>query len=209
METKIVNIDKENPDKEKILEAALLLKEGKLVVFPTETVYGIAVKADNPEAIKRLFIAKKRPLDKPITVLISDKKQVYELAREVPETAKKLMDKFWPGPLTIVLRKKDSVNDVLTAGSNTIGIRMPDHKVALLLIKEAGIIAAPSANISGNNPAVSAEEALKELDGLVDMIIDSGKTDIGVSSTVVDLTKEKLVILREGSIGRTTLLNIP
>lgn len=204
---KIVKIDKDNPDKDKILEAAELLKKGKLVVFPTETVYGIAVKADNPEAIKRLYIAKQRPLDKPITVLIAKKEQVDELAREVPESAKKLMDKFWPGPLTIVLKKKN-VNDVLTAGGDTVGVRMPDHKVALLLIEEVGMIAAPSANISGNNPAVSAEEALKELDGLVDMIIDSGKTDIGVSSTVVDLSKDELVILREGSISKEEMEDV-
>lgn len=187
-----VKIDPKNPDKGIIDSAAKAIREGALVVFPTETVYGIAANLLDNKAIGNLYKIKNRPFDKPFTVHISDIKIIRKMGCKVTEEAKALIDKFWPGPLTIILRSKSG---------KTIGFRMPANRIALELIRASGVpIAAPSANLSGEKAPTSAQDALKNLDGKVDIILDGGKTDIGVESTVIDLTSMPPRILREGSI---------
>ncbi len=209
MGTMIIKVDRENPNKAVIQEAALQLKEGKLVVFPTETVYGLGCNGLDAEAIKRVFEAKGRPEAKPITAHIASKDGCLKLVKNIPEKASKLIEKFCPGPITIILERKEGIGEAMSAGGKTIGIRIPDHKVALMLIEEAGVpVAAPSANISGNKPPTSGEEAMEELSGKVDIILDAGKTDIGVSSTVIDMTREPPIILRKGSITKEEIESV-
>ncbi|AMM53412.1 L-threonylcarbamoyladenylate synthase [Pyrococcus kukulkanii] len=198
--TIIINMrDKINERKLKV--AARLIREGKLVAFPTETVYGLGADALNERAVKRIFEAKGRPADNPLIVHIADFSQVYELAREVPEEAEMLARKFWPGPLTIVLPKKDVVPKVTTGGLDTVAIRMPAHEIALRLIElSERPIAAPSANISGKPSPTSAEHVIDDFYGKIECIIDGGETKIGVESTVIDLTEWPPVLLRPGGL---------
>ncbi|WP_031314237.1 L-threonylcarbamoyladenylate synthase [Caldanaerobacter subterraneus] len=199
--TKVIKIDKDNPEIELIDYAAEVIKKGGLVAFPTETVYGIGANSFDEEAVKRIFIAKGRPQDNPLILHIALMDQVYELAAEFPEKAKKLAHRFWPGPLTIVLKKSDKVPYVNTAGMNTVAIRMPSNPIAHLLIKRAGVpISAPSANVSGKPSPTDASHVIEDLYGKVDVIIDGGKCDVGLESTVVDLTEEVPVILRPGAV---------
>lgn len=201
--TIILNINKNNPEKVLIRQAALILKEGGLVAFPTETVYGLGADAFNAEAVEKIFIAKGRPASKGLIAHIADIKDVRKLAKEVPKRAELLMDKFWPGSLTIVLNKSKIVPDATTAGLDTIAIRMPANKIALALIREAKTpIAAPSANPSGEPSPVNAQQVIGYLNGKVDVIIDGGKTDIGVASTVLDLTANPPAILRQGALEK-------
>lgn len=188
-------------DRKKIRIGARFIKEGKLVAFPTETVYGLGADALNESAVKRIFEAKGRPPDNPLIVHIADFSQVYELAREVPEKAKMLAEKFWPGPLTIVLPKEDKVPYATTGGLDTVAIRMPAHEIALALIEESKRpIAAPSANISGKPSPTLAEHVADDFYGKIECIIDGGETKIGVESTVIDLTTEPPVLLRPGGL---------
>ncbi|MFH1065717.1 MAG: L-threonylcarbamoyladenylate synthase [Nanoarchaeota archaeon] len=201
--TIILKIRKDNPETILIKQAALIIKEGGLVAFPTETVYGLGADAFNAKAVEKIFIAKGRPANKALIAHIADKKDVYRLAREVPKEAELLMKKFWPGPLTIVLKKSKIVPDATSAGMDTIAIRMPANKIALALIKEAKTpIAAPSANLSGMPSPVNAAQVIENLSGKIDVIIDSGKTDLGVASTVLDMTVSPLVILRQGALAK-------
>ncbi|MCD6189218.1 MAG: threonylcarbamoyl-AMP synthase [Thermococcus sp.] len=188
-------------DRKNIRIGARFIKEGKLVAFPTETVYGLGADALNESAVKRIFEAKGRPPDNPLIVHIADFSQVYELAREVPEKAKMLAEKFWPGPLTIVLPKEDKVPYATTGGLDTVAIRMPAHEIALALIEESKRpIAAPSANISGKPSPTLAEHVADDFYGKIECIIDGGETKIGVESTVIDLTTEPPVLLRPGGL---------
>lgn len=188
-------------DRKKIRIGARFIKEGKLVAFPTETVYGLGADALNESAVKRIFEAKGRPPDNPLIVHIADFSQVYELVREVPEKAKMLAEKFWPGPLTIVLPKEDKVPYATTGGLDTVAIRMPAHEIALALIEESKRpIAAPSANISGKPSPTLAEHVADDFYGKIECIIDGGETKIGVESTVIDLTTEPPVLLRPGGL---------
>ncbi|MFA4669794.1 L-threonylcarbamoyladenylate synthase [Pyrococcus kukulkanii] len=198
--TIIINMrDKINERKLKV--AARLIREGKLVAFPTETVYGLGADALNERAVKRIFEAKGRPADNPLIVHIADFSQVYELAREVPEEAEMLARKFWPGPLTIVLPRRKVVPKVTTGGLDTVAIRMPAHEIALRLIKlSERPIAAPSANISGKPSPTSAEHVIDDFYGKIECIIDGGETKIGVESTVIDLTEWPPVLLRPGGL---------
>lgn len=201
--TIILKIKKENPEKILIRQAAFVIKEGGLVAFPTETVYGLGADALNPEAVEKIFEAKGRPADNPLIAHIADVKDVYRLAKEVPKEAELLMKEFWPGPLTIVLKKKPIVPDIVTAELDTIAIRMPSHKVALALIKEAKTpIAAPSANLSGKPSPTDASHVIEDMMGKAGVIIDSGKTDIGVESTVIDMTVKPRLILRPGGLPK-------
>lgn len=200
-ETIVLKVDKENPEYEKIKLAAYVIREGGLVAFPTETVYGLGADALNPEAVRKIYIAKMRPLDNPIIVHISRKEDVYKLAVEVPENAEKLMETFWPGPLTLVLKASEIVPKITTGGLDTVAIRMPKHKVALALISVAERpIAAPSANLAGRPSPTLAEHVIRDLYGRIDVILDAGPTNIGVESTVLDLTSNPPQILRPGGV---------
>ncbi len=182
--------------------AAGLLRAGKLVAFPTDTVYGIAAHGFEPAAIGRLYQAKGRPPGKAIALLVSDLDQVRAVARDVPAGAWRLCERYWPGALTVVLRRAASVSDVLSAGGETVAVRMPDHRVALALVTATGApLAATSANRSGNPDPVSAADVVRELGEAVDLILDGGTAPGGVPSTVVDLTVDPPVIVRPGPIA--------
>ncbi|MBI5124270.1 MAG: threonylcarbamoyl-AMP synthase, partial [Candidatus Omnitrophica bacterium] len=188
----VIKIDPIRPDKKIIASAAKAIKEGKLVAFPTETVYGIAANLLDKEAIEKLYAIKARPKTKPLTVHISDIKMIEALGCILTKEAKILIKKFWPGPLTVILE---------SPGNKTIGFRMPANKVALDLISAAGVpVVSPSANLSGMPAPTSAEEVVRNLEDKIDMVLDSGHTDVGVESTVIDLTVKPPKILREGAI---------
>lgn len=194
----VVKIDPQRPNKEIIAKASEIIKKGGLVVFPTETVYGIAANLLDKKAIERLYKIKNRPVNKPFTVHISDLKTIEGMGCKVTGQARRLIDKFWPGPLTIILKSKDK---------RSIGFRMPSNRVALDLIKASRVpIIAPSANLSGRIPPASAADILKDLDGKVDMVLDGGNAEIGVESTVVDLTVKPAKVLREGAIESKQIL---
>ena len=199
-QTITLKINSEKPEVEKIQKAAKIIRRGGLVAFPTETVYGLGANALDPKAVRRIYAAKKRPLDNPLIVHIANKKDVYRLSDEVPESAHKLIS-FWPGPLTLVLKASKIVPRETTGGLNTIAVRMPNHKVALLLIRESGVpIAAPSANLAGRPSPTTAEHVRRDLEGRIDMILDAGPTNIGVESTVIDLTSKPPQVLRPGGL---------
>ena len=199
--TLIIKIDPEHFEDRELAEAVDILKNGGLVAFPTETVYGLGGNAYDSTASARIYAAKGRPSDNPLIVHISSFEEIYPLVKEVPEDAKKLAESFWPGPLTMILEKSEAVPKETTGGLDTVAIRMPSHKVANRLIKEAGIpIAAPSANASGRPSTTKAEHVIEDLDGKIDMIIDGGSSDIGLESTIVDLTVRPRLILRPGYV---------
>ncbi|MEM2337108.1 MAG: L-threonylcarbamoyladenylate synthase [Candidatus Bathyarchaeia archaeon] len=199
MKTTVIKVNSDTPEIEAIRIAANIIKKGGLVAFPTETVYGLGADALNPKAVKNLFKAKKRPPDNPPIIHVGDVKDVYRLVREVPEKAEKLMEKFWPGPLTLILKRSEIVPDVTVSGLDTIAIRIPKHNVALALIRESDCpIAAPSANLAGRPSPTMAEHVLEDLDGRIDAVLDAGPTNIGVESTVLDLTVNPPQILRPG-----------
>ena len=178
------------------------MRRGGLVAFPTETVYGLGADASNPGAVARIYQVKGRPAAHPVIVHIADAAQLHRWAREIPEHAVRLAGRFWPGPLTLVLRRAPGVRDELTGGQDTIGLRVPGHPVALALLGEfGGGIAAPSANRFGRISPTSAEHVLSDLNGDVDMILDGGPCEIGIESTIVDLSRGKPVILRPGRIS--------
>ncbi|MFH1562857.1 MAG: L-threonylcarbamoyladenylate synthase [Nitrospirota bacterium] len=209
----ILKINPDYPENEKITKAADFIKKGKLVAFPTETVYGLGADGLNPEALRLLFEVKKRPQGKAVALLISDFADLERLARDIPQEAFKVIDKLWPGPLTIILRATDLVPEIirgkeLTVGiSDTVGLRMPDNKIARALIESAKTpIACSSANISGEGEPTTSQEVISNLAGKIDLIIDGGKTTIGVASTVLGLTGETPTIIREGAISSEKLL---
>lgn len=209
MKTEILGIDINNIDLCKIRFAADVIRAGGLVAFPTETVYGLGANALDETAVKKIFEAKGRPSDNPLIMHIADKKAVFEIANYVPEKASILMDKFWPGPLTMVFEKTAIVPEVITAGLTTVAVRMPSHPVALELIREAGVpVAAPSANISGKPSPTEAKHVIDDLYGKVDVIIDAGGSKIGVESTVLDITLTIPVILRPGGVSYEELCSV-
>ena len=190
---------------EDIKAAGEVLKQGGIVAFPTDTVYGLGAAFDDEKAVRKIFAAKGREEKKPLSILVADSAQVELLSEiksgEMAQKAERLMEKYWPGALTLILRKKPGIPDAVTAGGETIGIRMPDMELTRELIRAAGKpLAAPSANTSGKRSSVSAREVLEDLDGKIDMVIDGGTCPVGVASTVVDMTGETPVILREGVI---------
>jgi L-threonylcarbamoyladenylate synthase len=207
--TLVQKVDSQKPDTEKIRIAADLIKKGGLVAFPTETVYGLGADALNSKAVLALFEAKNRPLDNPPIVHVAYVNEVYRLAKTVPYKAERLMSEFWPGPLTLIFERSKIVPDVTVAGLDTIAIRMPNHSVALALIRESERpIAAPSANLAGKPSPTSAQHVLDDLDGRIDAIIDAGPTRIGVESTVLDLTVDPPQILRPGGTPYEVLKKI-
>lgn len=200
MKSKYIDLKKDN-DYTKIKLAAQSIKQGKLVLFPTETVYGIGANALNIQAVKDIFIAKGRAQDNPLIVHIANIEMLKELVQNVGEIEKKLINNFWPGPITIIFEKKPIIPDVITGGLDTVAIRMPSNEIARKLIEYANLpIAAPSANVSGKPSGTVIEDIIDELDGKVDYIIDSGKVDIGLESTVVRVVDDVVHILRPGKI---------
>lgn len=197
--TKVIQVEK---DFSILDEAAECLAGGGLVAFPTETVYGLGASALNPEAVANIFVAKGRPQDNPLIVHISDKTMLSQVVSNIPEAAEKLMNAFWPGPLTIILEKSDNISTTVTAGLSTVGVRMPSHPVALALIEKSGVpVAAPSANLSGCPSTTRASHVIHDLTGRVDYIIDGGASQVGLESTVLDMTGEVPQILRPGGVS--------
>jgi len=208
-ETLVLKVDSENPDQAKIQVAAQIIRKGGLVAFPTETVYGLGADALNPDAVLELFEAKKRPLDNPPIVHVANAGEVCKLVKEVPEKAELLMEKFWPGPLTLVFKRSSIVPSVTVAGLDTVAIRMPKNKVALALIKQSNLpIAAPSANLAGKPSPTTAKHVYEDLNGRIDAILDGGATNIGVESTVVDLTVDPPMVLRPGGTSFEALKKV-
>ena len=208
METKVAIIKDIKKDIKFIEEAARVIKSGGIVAFPTETVYGLGANALEEEAVKKIFIAKGRPQDNPLIVHVCSK-DISNLVKKVPKVAQELINKFWPGPLTIILEKKDIIPNMTSADLDTIGIRMPNSEIALKLIELSDRpIAAPSANISGRPSPTEVERCIDDLDGRVDYIIGGESSDIGVESTIIDCTVNPPLILRPGGITLEMLREI-
>jgi len=196
----------EGGSSETLRKAGEILKKGGLVAFPTETVYGLGANALDEEAAARIYEAKGRPSDNPLIVHIAEEKDLGFIVDEIPEKAWKLAEAFWPGPLTMIFPKSEKVPYGTTGGLETVAVRMPDHAVALAVIRAGGgYIAAPSANISGRPSPTTAAHVSKDLGGRIDMIIDGGSVDIGLESTIVDMTEDVPVILRPGYINQDML----
>ncbi len=209
MDTKIVKIKEGHIDGALIQEAGAILKAGGLVAFPTETVYGLGGDALNPLSSKKIYAAKGRPSDNPLIVHIAEFGALAPIVREIPENARKLAEKFWPGPLTMILYKSDLVPYETTGGLDTVAIRMPGNRIARELIRAAGgYVAAPSANRSGKPSPTLAKYVAQDLEGRVEMIIDGGDVKIGLESTIVDLTSDKPMVLRPGYVTRQDLLEV-
>lgn len=189
---------------ESVARAAQVLRDGGLVAFPTETVYGLGADASNPAAVARLYAAKGRPADHPVIVHFADPARAFEWAREVPDAAKRLAARFWPGPLTMVLKRSAKAKDFVTGGQDSVGLRVPSHPVAQALLREfGGGVAAPSANLFGNVSATTASHVKGEL--AVDVVLDGGASEVGIESTIVDLSGGAAVLLRPGGISRAQL----
>jgi L-threonylcarbamoyladenylate synthase len=205
IKTQVFSISEKNFDI--ILEkAADIIRKGGTIAFPTETVYGLGANGLDPKAVKKIFEAKARPPGNPLSLLVHSREDLEKIARKIPEKAFKLMEAFWPGPLTIILEKTESVPSITSGNLPSVGVRMPDHNVPLKLIQKAGVpLAAPSANLSGRPSPSSAAHVLADLAGRVDAIIDGGDADIGLESTVIDMTVEPPLLLRPGAIGRGEL----
>ena len=212
MLTEVVEIEEQNIDSkaaESLEKAGRIIKEGGLVAFPTETVYGLGGDALNPDSSKKIYAAKGRPSDNPLIVHVCRFEDVEKIVAEVPETARKLADAFWPGPLTMIMNKNDKVPYETTGGLDTVAIRMPNNKIALKLIElSGGYIAAPSANTSGRPSPTLARYCIEDLTGKIEMIIDGGQVGIGLESTIVDLTSDVPMILRPGYITAEMLRDV-
>lgn len=201
MLTRVSRVNPNNPEPYKIDMAARILLEGGLVAFPTETVYGLGANALNPSAVKKIFLAKGRPVDNPLILHIQHIDDLKTFARNVSRKANKLAREFWPGPLTLVLEKSQRVPQITTGGLDTIAVRIPSDIISLSLIRAAGIpVAAPSANVSGRPSPTRASHVIEDLYGKVDLIMDGGRTRIGLESTVIDMTSTVPVLLRPGGL---------
>lgn len=206
METRVRKLDYEAMDAQVIEEAGQVIKDGGLVAFPTETVYGLGGDALNPASSEKIYAAKGRPSDNPLIVHIADKQDLYKIADSVSAEAEKLIEAFWPGPLTLIFQKRDIVPDKTTGGLNTVAVRMPSDKIAAAFIQAAGgFVAAPSANVSGRPSTTMAEHVIEDLSGRIEMILDGGQAVIGLESTIVDVSTDVPVILRPGFITQEML----
>lgn len=189
-----------------IAKAVDLLRQGRLVAFPTETVYGLGADAGNAEAVTGIFKAKGRPADHPLIVHISGPEHLNDWAASIPDAAVRLAERFWPGPLTLILNKRREIPDAVTGGQDTVGLRVPDNPVALRLLRAfGGGIAAPSANRFKRISPTQAEHVAEELNGLIDLILDGGPCRVGVESTIIDLSGPSPLLLRPGSIGQAEI----
>jgi L-threonylcarbamoyladenylate synthase len=198
----IIKIDADRPEPDRIDQAVAILKSGGVIAFPTETLYGLGADARDPAAIDKTFGIKGRDFKNPILVVIGDVRHLEAFAESIPTEAQKLMDRFWPGPLTIVFRAAPSVSPKLTAGSGKIGIRLTSHPIAMAISRRlGGPLTATSANLSGSPECSSAAEVLSQLEGKLDGVVDGGQTPGGKGSTIVDATVSPIKILREGVIA--------
>lgn len=205
----IVKTDPQRPQKDIIEKAAAVIRGGGLAAFPTETVYGLGADALRPEAARKIYTVKGRPSDNPLIVHIADFEALYRIAAEVPPAARRLAEAFWPGPLTMILRKTDAVPRETTGGLDTVAVRMPASPAALALIRESGgYIAAPSANVSGRPSPTCAEHVARDLGGRIPLILDGGPVRIGLESTILDLSEEIPTILRPGYITGEMLAGV-
>lgn len=206
MDTIIKKLEEENLTAEDFTEAGRILRNGGLVAFPTETVYGLGADALNSQAAAKIYAAKGRPSDNPLIIHIAEKSDLNRLVKEIPPKADLLIDAFWPGPLTMIFQKREEVPDGTTGGLNTVAVRMPRHKIAMELIRRSGVlIAAPSANVSGRPSPTTAEHVQQDMCGRIDMVIDGGKVGIGIESTILDMTVNPPMILRPGYITKEML----
>ena len=202
MKTTIASTDSHDA----IQQALDVLKKGDLVAFPTDTVYGVGALAFDGKAVESIYAAKDRPIEKAIPVLIADESDLEKVGMDIPTVAYRLASRFWPGPLTVLVPKKPTLPESVSA-TETVGVRIPDHEVARALLRAAGPMAVTSANISGQPSPSTAEEVFAQLNGRIPLIIDGGRTPGGVPSTLVDCTGEKIKILREGPISLEDLLS--
>ena len=206
MKTIIKKIDKTQKDTDIIAEAGRILKEGGLVAFPTETVYGLGADALNEDAAKKIYAAKGRPSDNPLIVHIANMEALDKITTSIPAAAKVIADAYWPGPLTMIFDKSEVVPLGTTGGLDTVAVRMPSHEIAREVIEAGGgYIAAPSANTSGRPSPTTAQHVEEDMNGKIDMIVDGGMVDIGVESTILDMTVTPPMILRPGAITREML----
>jgi len=202
---KLIKVDGRYPLREKIEEAAQVIRAGGLVAFPTETVYGLGADVFNPSAVARVFAVKNRPLNQPLIIAPGSLAEISKLVKKIPATAKKLIDKFFPGPLTLVLLKSKIVPDILTAGKEKIALRIPDHPVVLALLSAVKKpLTATSANLTGHPSPTDATKVIRDLDNNIDLILDAGPTKFGIESTILDLT-DKPTILRTGAISKEAI----
>lgn len=209
MKTKVIRMNPEHIDRNAMEEAGMILKKGGLVAFPTETVYGLGGNALDEEAAGKIYQAKGRPSDNPLIIHIADISDLKRIVKEVPEKAEKLAEAYWPGPLTMIFPKSEEVPYGTTGGMETVAVRMPDHPVALALIRAGGgYVAAPSANTSGRPSPTRSSHVEEDLDGKIDMILDGGEVGIGLESTIVDFTEDIPTILRPGYINQKMLEKI-
>ena len=193
---------KNNLNDDKLKEPAQIIKKGGIVIFPTETVYGIGTNGLDENAIRKLYEVKQRPLNKPISLLVNNIEMVEKIAKNITEVEYKLMERFFPGPLTIILEKRDIVPDILTSNTNTIGIRMPSGEIAKKLIEFAGVpIATSSSNISGKPSGTNITDIKKDFEGKIDCFIDNGESELGIPSTVIRIIDNIPHILRQGTIS--------
>jgi L-threonylcarbamoyladenylate synthase len=207
--TRVISVDPDHPDPAIIAEAAAILRAGGLVAFATETVYGLGADVTNPSAVARIFEAKGRPSTNPLIVHVESKEAALACVADWPDRADLLADRFWPGPLTLVLPRSSIIPDIVTAGQETVGVRVPRPQVARWLILEAGRpIAAPSANRSMGVSPTTAQHVIKDLDGKVDLILDSGPTTVGIESTVLDLSTGRPRVLRPGEVTAEQLSHV-
>ena len=201
MTARVCCVDPSAPDPLLLQDAADCLLRGGLVAFPTETFYGLGANAMDPGAVARVYEAKGRPASSPLLVLVDSVAMMESLVAEVPEAARDLMARYWPGPLTLVFRAAPELPKELTAGTDTIGVRVPGHPVALEMVRAAGVpVTAPSANLSGEEPPTTAQAVLEKLDGLIDLIIDGGPTAGGLPSTLLDVTVTPPRLIRQGRV---------
>lgn len=209
MTIRIVPVDAESPDPAAIEEAASILASGGIIAFPTETVYGLGANALNPEAVQNIYDAKGRPATNPLILHVARVEQARELVSYWPAAAQRLVDTFWPGPLTLVLKKTDIVPDIVTAGLPTLAVRMPEHPVARALLRECDFpVAAPSANRYTGVSPTRAEHVALALGDRVPLVLDAGHTDVGIESTVVQVTDEAVILLRPGMISAVDIENV-
>ena len=207
--TRVVTVDPQSPDASAIADAAAVLADGGLVAFPTETVYGLGANALDPSAIEALFDAKGRPSTDPVIVHLASAEALGDVARDIPDVAERLAERFWPGPLTLVLKKMPQVSPSITAGLDSVGVRVPAHPVAQALLRATNLpIAAPSANRFSRPSPTRAEHVLDDLSGSIDVVLDAGPTPVGVESTVLDLTSTPPVVLRPGGVSVEALREI-
>ncbi len=209
MTTELIQLLHDKKDEEAFKKAGKIIKKGGLVAFPTETVYGLGGDALNPDSSRKIYEAKGRPSDNPLIVHIADTQKLAEIAEKVPETAWRLAEAFWPGPLTMILPKKKIVPFETTGGLPTVAIREPGHRAALSFIRAAGgFIAAPSANLSGSPSPTTALHVMRDLEGRIDMVLDDGTCAVGLESTIVDLSEDRPMILRPGGITKEALKDV-